>query len=48
MSDYIRKIAALLEDKDYKKSKDSTGTIERKTVLLLKERPIVEEVCQQL
>jgi hypothetical protein len=48
-SDYKRKIAALLEDKAYKKlKKDPTDAVERKTVLLLKKSPISDEVCQQL
>ncbi|XP_023723162.1 uncharacterized protein LOC111873027, partial [Cryptotermes secundus] len=48
-SDYNRKIAAVLEDKAYRKlKKDPTDAIERKTVLLLKKSPIAEEVCQQL
>jgi peroxiredoxin len=47
-SDYNRKIAALLEEKAYKKlEKDSTDAVERKTVLL-KKSPIAEEVWQQL
>jgi hypothetical protein len=48
-SDYNRKIAALLEDKAYKKlKKDPTDSVERKTVLLLKKSPIAAEVGQQL
>ncbi|PNF37716.1 hypothetical protein B7P43_G11457, partial [Cryptotermes secundus] len=48
-SDYNRKIAAILEDKAYRKlKKDPIDTIESKTVLLLKKSPIAEEVCQQL
>jgi hypothetical protein len=49
ISDYNRKIAALMEDKTYKKlKKDPTDSIERKTVLLLKKSLTAEEVCQQL
>jgi hypothetical protein len=48
-SDYNRKIATLLEDKDYMQlKKGATDSIERKTVLLLKKSPLAEEVCQQL
>jgi hypothetical protein len=48
-SDYNRNIAALLEDKAYKKLQmDPTDSIERKTVRLLKYSPIDEEVCKQL
>jgi hypothetical protein len=46
-SDYSQKIAALLEDKAYKKlKKDPTDSVEHKTVL--KKFPVSEEVCQQL
>jgi hypothetical protein len=48
-SEYNQKIAALLEDKAYRKlKKDPTDSIERKSVLLVKKSPIVGEVCQQL
>ncbi|PNF41399.1 hypothetical protein B7P43_G14428 [Cryptotermes secundus] len=48
-SDYNQKIAALLEDKTYRKlKKDPTDSIERKTLLLLKKSPFPEEICQQL
>jgi hypothetical protein len=46
-SDYNQKIAALLEDKAYKKLKDPTDSVKCKTVLL-KKSPSAEEVCQQL
>jgi hypothetical protein len=45
---YKRKIAALLEDKAYKKPKKGpTDSVERKTVLLKRSR-IAEEICQQI
>jgi hypothetical protein len=47
-SDYKWKMAALLVDKAYKKLKDPTESVERKSVLLLKKSPIGVEVCQQL
>jgi hypothetical protein len=48
-SDYNLKIAALLEDKAYRKlKKDLTESVERKTVLLLKKSSFSEEVSQQL
>jgi hypothetical protein len=45
-SDYNRKITTFLEDEAYKKLKDTTDSVEHKTVLLKKSQ-IAEEVCQQ-
>jgi hypothetical protein len=48
-SEYNKKIATLLQNKAYTKlKKDSTESIERKTVLLLKKSSFPEEVCQQV
>jgi hypothetical protein len=44
-SHYNHKIATFLEDKAYKKlKKDITGSIECKTVFLLKKSPLSEKV----
>jgi hypothetical protein len=48
-ADYNQKIAALLEDKAYRKlKKDPSESVERKTVLFLKKSSFSEEVSQQL
>jgi hypothetical protein len=48
-SDFNQKITTFLEDKEYMKLKrDPTGSVERKTVLLLNKSPSAKDVCQQL
>jgi len=48
-SENKQKISSLLQDPAYRKlTKDPTGSIERKTMALLKKSSLTEETCQQL